>query len=108
MNTQLSFLAPRARVDDPDTSHVAARDVAPGNEELVRRIREVMRREYPLTAFEIAERVCESQPGRWSEGTVRTACARAGLSVWPHAHGLSPRGRACQLLFLEVLPVPGL
>src|SRR5690348_661440 len=93
---------PMARRSDPETSSFAARVVAAGNAELVARIRRYVWTHGPLSAFEIAEAINEAQPGRWDEGTIRSAVSRSGLSVWPHAEGLSPRGRRCQLYTLRV------
>ncbi len=89
MNAQLAL--PLARKSDPQTSHQAARTVAPGNSELIRAIRWFVERRGPVTAFEIGDAIAGA---RWSHATVRTAVARAGLVVVDE-RGVSPRGRAC-------------
>jgi hypothetical protein len=92
---QLSFLpGPTARRTDPYTSGLAAATVAPGNSDLIVAIRDAVRTLEVATHFQIARLVMDTFPGRWDEGTVRTACARAQL-VKHDENGRSPRGRAC-------------
>lgn len=92
--TLFDQLEPRARRSDPVTSHEAAAKVAPGRSELVEAIRWTLHGCEPATAFEIAAAVERSHPGRWDEGTVRTAIKRADL-VAVDDLGISPRGIRC-------------
>lgn len=89
---------PLARNSDPVSSREAAESVKPGNSALVNAIREAVRDGELLlgavTAFQIARRVEEMFPGRWDEGSIRTACKRAGL-VAVDTEGRSPRGSRC-------------
>jgi hypothetical protein len=108
--TQLSLseVFPRARDTDPDTSHAAARAVQPGNSALVCAIRAVVRSYGPMTQFSIARVVEREHPDHWSEPTIRTACARAGLTrlnMWER----SPRGHRAYLfdLGLETVKTTG-
>src|SRR5437660_1650431 len=74
----------------------------------VQQIRAVVRMFGPISQFDIADHIGEQCPNRWDFGTVRSACARAGLSVWPHAQGVTPRGRKCNLYELEVIDTAAL
>lgn len=86
------FDTPRARTSDPHTAHEAAARIAPGTSLLVQTIRQVV---YlagtPMSQFDIAHAVGRAQPGRWSDATIRTACARAALHA-VDSEGRSPRG----------------
>lgn len=80
MNVQLYFQHPSARTDDPDASRAAARSVHPANRELIERIRAVVANaSYALSHEQIAHDVLMIHPGRWTAGTVVSACARADL-----------------------------
>lgn len=92
---------PRARGTDPETSHRAARKVRPANQDLVNAIRATLKDFGPLTAFEIASHVLAAHGNRWSEATVRTACARAGLEKYEY-EATSPRGLPCAVYCLTV------
>lgn len=78
------FDQPRARISDPQTSLFAAESVKPANSELVRFIRQALERNGPMTHEGIVTEVMWVQPDRWTEGTIVTACARAGLHIWDH------------------------
>jgi hypothetical protein len=97
---------PMARTSDPWTSKAAAEAVAPGNSELVQAIRRAVWRHGALTAFEIADVVERSYPGRWSEATIRTATKRAGLECV--GQSTSPRGRPAMLLGVPIESGPEL
>lgn len=98
---QLSFEAPRARTDDPRTAHEAAETVRPGNGPLVRAIRQALRVHGPLNAWEIADAVQAVHGDRWSEPSIRSACARAGLTKYEW-DSLSPRGHRCVTYGLSI------
>lgn len=75
------FVKPRARATDPVAAHLAAAEVAPGNEQMIKAIRRAVWAYGPLTAWQVAEEVGKRFPGRWKESSIRTACAprRSGL-----------------------------
>jgi hypothetical protein len=100
MTAQLALPLPTARLDDPDTSREAARSVEPGNEELIRRIRAYTRVHGPLSHEEIAFAVMEAMPGRWTAGTIVSACARAGLTK-SGLTAINRRGRRVALWRVE-------
>ena len=84
------FDAPQVRRTDPPTAHLAAASVKPASRELCEAIRWfVARRTEPVTAFQIADAIYGQ---RWSHATVRTAVARAALTV-ADEEGRSPRGQ---------------
>ena len=94
--TQLSLLnQPRQRHDNPHTSKAAAESVAPASGYLERRIVEACKGARALTAEQIAGILGVREPGRWDEGTIRTAVSRAsrrGL-LTPDGFGVTSRGR---------------
>lgn len=68
--------------------------------ELIAGIRRAVYLYGPLTHYEIASYVDAAYPGRWSEATIRTACARAGL-IQSASWGTTPRGRRCHMWRLD-------
>ena len=74
---QLSL--PTARTTDPDTSRDAAESVKPANPLLVQLIRAVLDTSSDLAHEQIVYLVGELYPGRWTQGTIVSACARAHL-----------------------------
>lgn len=70
---------PRARETDPSTSHEAARVVKEGNSALVHEIKRAITLHGPKTQFQLASYIGARHPARWTEATIRSACARAGL-----------------------------
>lgn len=93
--TQLSLLnQPRRRHDNPHTSQAAAESVAPVAGYLESQIVKVAYNG-PFTAEQIAGILGVREPGRWDEGTIRTAVSRAakrGLLV-VDGFGVTSRGR---------------
>ena len=93
---QLSLLnQPRARHDNPHTSEAAAESVAPASGYLESRIVDACKGARALTAEQIAGILGVREPGRWDEGTIRTAVSRAakrGLLV-VDGTGTTSRGR---------------
>ena len=87
---------PIARTSDPPASHIAAQTVSACNSDLVMAIRRAVRAMGSGTHYEIADSVNERWPSRWSEATIRTACARANLEQCEWM-GRSPRGRLCHV-----------
>lgn len=91
-----TFPRPPARRSDPETSHLAAEQTAPGNRPLITAIRQFVAERGHSTAFQIAAGVERAWPDRWGADTIRSACARARLVKVDH-DGLSPGGRpACR------------
>lgn len=95
---QLALIAePRHRSTDPDTSRAAAKSIEPHAGYLEAEIVKVCHLSHtPLTAQWIANRLEVRNPGRWDEGTIRTAVSRVakkGLIV-PVGYGTTSRGRA--------------
>lgn len=88
------FDQPRARASDPETAHEAAAVVKPASSALIAAIRWTLQGGARLSAFDIAAAVEREHPGRWDEGTVRTAVSRAGLRA-VDTGGTSPRGQRC-------------
>lgn len=90
-------LEPRARHSDPDTAHEAAAKAKRGSEAMNAAILAEARRMIPLTAFTLATAVSVAFPGRWDEGSIRTAVSRLGKRglLVKDGKGKSPRGRAC-------------
>ena len=87
---------PAARHNDPWTSHHAARQVRRTASELHLAIFDALLELGEATQFEIASHVLAAKPRRWSEATVRTACARAGLVDTGRA-GFSPTGSPAKI-----------
>jgi hypothetical protein len=87
--------APRARASDPSSSHEAAAIIKPANAEMVQAIRKAVWTLGASTAFEIAQEVDRTNPGRWQPDSLRTACSRAGLVKFEG--GRTPGGRSCML-----------
>lgn len=102
MNAQLAL--PLARATDPDTSRAAAQSVRPANALIIDYIRRVLRDGEPLSHEQIAERVSHMWPHRWTQSTIVTACARAGL----HAVGTTQnsRGRTVTTWAVTSSPCP--
>ena len=98
---QRSLFDPPARLSDPLTAHWAAAAMTPGNAALLAAIYSTVQGNGPLTAFEIVCYVMDESGDRWSEGTIRTACKRAGLVIRSY-DGTSPRGQRC-----AVYDIPG-
>lgn len=92
---QLALIAePRHRKTDGHTSKAAAASVAQVSGYLEAQIVKVAYNG-PFTAQQIASILEVREPGRWDEGTIRTAvsrCAKRGLLV-PDGTGLTSRGR---------------
>jgi hypothetical protein len=95
---QLSILNdPRARANDAPTAHAAASRVAPAAGALERAIVTAVAGALdPITADEIADRVCADHPGRWGRSTVLSAVSRARINgrVVPAGTGTTSRGSA--------------
>lgn len=92
---QPTLVPPRARRTDPEPSHLAVETIRPGNAKLVEAIRRACWTLGPSTAYDIADEVEARFPGRWGSDTIRTACARAGLTKFEG--GTTPRGNPCCL-----------
>lgn len=93
---QLSLLnQPRARHDNPHTSKAAAESVAPASGYLESRIVDACKGISALTAEQIAGILGVREPGRWDEGTIRTAVSRASRRgvIVPDGFGVTTRGR---------------
>ena len=90
---------PLTRASDPITSHQAAASAKPGSAAMNEAIlRETSPWRYPRTAFDLAARVQIAHPGRWDEGSIRTAVSRlgkAGKLRKADEEGRSPRGQKC-------------
>lgn len=99
---------PLARASDPVASHAAAEIVAAGNSDLVKAIRKVVLEGGPQTAWEIADKVMRVHGDRWAEGSIRTACNRAGLEKSTEAYGKSPRGNAAHWYTIRTVNTPSL
>jgi hypothetical protein len=95
MSRQLVLIAePRHRATDGHTSKAAAKSIAPVSGYLEAQIVKVAHNG-PFTAQQIASILEVREPGRWDEGTIRTAvsrCAKRGL-LTPDGTGLTTRGR---------------
>jgi len=95
MNQQLVLVAePRHRATDGHTSKAAAASVAQVSGYLEAQIVKVAHNG-PFTAQQIASILEVREPGRWDEGTIRTAVSRAakrGLLI-ADGTGLTTRGR---------------
>lgn len=83
-----------SRLTDPSTSDLAAERVRPARRALIDAIRAQFGEGMRLTQFEIATFVEQVYPGRWSEATIRSCCARAGLRA-VDTKGTTPRGSRC-------------
>jgi hypothetical protein len=97
MNEQLVLTAePRARHDNPTTSHEAAKSMAKGSKALEDRIgRFVANVRDPVTAEEIGLSMTQDPHCPWGFSSIVTAVPRArrrGLIV-PAGEGLTRRGR---------------
>lgn len=92
---QLTLLnQPRRRASDGHTSQAAAESVAPVAGYLEQQIVKVAYNG-PFTAEQIAGILGVREPGRWDEGTIRTAVSRAsrrGLLI-ADGFGTTSRGR---------------
>ena len=92
---QLALIAePRHRSTDPDTSRAAAKSIEPHAGYLEQQIVKVAYNG-PFIAEQIAQILELREPGRWDEGSIRTAvsrCAKRGLLV-ADGTGLTRRGR---------------
>lgn len=79
MTEQLSLLnEPRARAADPGTSRTAAERVAPAAGAIERAIVDAVADAlHPVTADEIADRVCTDHGPRWGRTSVLSAVSRA-------------------------------
>ena len=76
--------APASRRHDPQTSRQAATKVGPGNGPLVEAIRACLHEHGPQDQFSIALLVGRAHDHRWAADTIRSGCARAGLTVVGH------------------------
>lgn len=93
--TQLTLLnQPRRRASDGHTSQAAAASVAPVAGYLEQQIVKVAYNG-PFTAEQIAGILGVREPGRWDEGTIRTAVSRASRRgvIVPDGFGVTARGR---------------
>lgn len=93
---------PQVRRADPTTSRLAQRRVEPGNVTLmdaIHRCASACKRSrddyWPLSAFLIAAWVETRFPGRWDEGTIRSAVSRAKFLRHVDDLGVSPSGNPC-------------
>jgi len=95
VSRQLVLIAePRHRKTDGHTSKAAAKSIAPVSGYLEAQIVKVAHNG-PFTAQQIASILEVREPGRWDEGTIRTAVSRAsrrGLLV-ADGFGVTSRGR---------------
>lgn len=96
------FAMPAARSSDPSTAHEAAAKAKPGSQAMDAAILDAanaFRFMEAASAFAIASRVQTANPGRWDEGSIRTAVSRLGKRglLVKDGKGKSPRGQACDL-----------
>lgn len=83
------LVLPTARRSDPETSHAAARRVAPKAQRDRDRVLAVLRVGGPMTDFEIAAALRGQQT---SLGVRRGELVKAGLVEWAGTHRPSPSG----------------
>ena len=76
--------APTSRTRDPISARIAAQRVSPGNGPLVDAIRACLHEHGPQDQFTIALLVGRAHDHRWAADTIRSGCARAGLTVVGH------------------------